>query len=149
MYRTLNKPLTDFNGVLVLGNNNQSDNPMVAVWFKGALLNDTNFRPHHWPNWNTGNVQHKVVRNYPKVPNEVELMSKSKFKQIAGIKNLVSQQIGYKLYKDPQIGDVLYMTYDTNHECFQESIRIGFIDRKTEIHIENPPYETVSNMEVA
>ena len=131
---TLNKPLTDFTGVLVLGNNNQSDNPMVAVWPKGALLNDTNARPHSWPNWNTETVPHKVVRNYPKVPGEVMVMSKSKLKQLAGINNLVSSQIGYKVYKNTNIGDVLYITYDTNHECFQESIRLGIIDRKTEIH---------------
>lgn len=131
-----NNPLTLFKGVLVLGNNNKSDNPMVAVYNKGAILNDIDVRPHFWPNWSTEDVDHKVVRNYPIAPNEIKLMSKSSLKQLAGIKNLVSSQVGYRLYKDTLIGDLLYITYDTNHDCFQEAMRCGFIDRKTFINLD-------------
>jgi len=129
------KPMTQFDGVLVLGNNNKSDNPMVAVYGKGAMLNDLNPRPHMWPNWTTDRVNHKVVRNYPMVPNEVELLSKSEFNTMAGI-TLKSSENGYRLFRNTLLGDVLYITYDENHACFQEAIRCGFIDRKQEMHID-------------
>jgi len=129
------KPMTLFTGVLVLGNNKKADNPMVAVYGKGAMLNDLDVKPHMWPNWTTDRVNHKVVRNYPVAPNEVELLSKSEFNAIAGI-TLKSSEHGYRLFRNTKLGDVLYITYDVNHACFLEAIRVGFIDKKTEMHID-------------
>jgi hypothetical protein len=137
MFKKYNSNLIPFDGTLVLGLSHKSSNPMVAVWSKGALLNDTDFREHHWPNWNTVDYRpKKLVRNYPKVPGEVQIISKSEMAQSMGIAKLNSNEIGYKLYKDTLIGDVLYITYDTNHACWQESIRLGIIDRKTLIHLD-------------
>ena len=132
--KTLDKPLVDFAGVLVLGLNGRADFTTVAVWWKGALLNDTNFREHSWPNWNTKTTDKPVIRHYPKVPGEVELMSKSEFKRLAGLMDLKSSQRGHKLYLDTLVGDVLYKTYDENKECFQESVRLGILDGHCEIH---------------
>ena len=136
MFRQYQSNLVSFDGILVLGNNHKSDNPMVAVWSKGALLNDTDFREHHWPNWNTQDYKpKKLVRLYPKVPGEVQIISKAEMAQAMGIDKLNSRQNGYKFYGNTPIGNVLYITYDTNHECWQESIRLGIIDRHTEIHL--------------
>lgn len=112
-----------------------SDNPLVAVWYKGIVANDKNHPGKQWPNWHTDALG-GATRFYPIAHNEVELMNKGQIKQMLGLENLVSNQGGYRLYKDTLIGDVLYITYDTNYESWLEAVRCGFIDRDTAIHLD-------------
>jgi hypothetical protein len=143
--------LTSFDGVLVLALNKASDNPMCAVWPQGANLNDEYFTPHVWPNWSStfdtqeGKVllwdeskqkNRQVIRHYAKVPGECVLMNKSELKTLMGITHLRSTNCGHRIFRDTPIGDVLYITYDTNADCFLEAISKGFIDKKCRINVD-------------
>ena len=153
--------LTSFDGVLVLALNKASDNPMCAVRPQGANLNDEYFVPHIWPNWSS-TVDHEgkvvlwdelkqrsrqVIRHYAKVPGECILMNKSELKTLMGIAHLRSSECGHRIFRDTPIGDVLYITYDTNEECFSEAIKLGFIDKKCRINVdaEQPKNDIISN----
>ena len=52
-----------------------------------------------------------------------------------GISHLNSTNCGHRTYKDTPIGDVLYITYDTNEDCFSEAMIKGFIDKKCRINL--------------
>jgi hypothetical protein len=124
---------------VVLGLNKKydtSDNPLVSVWYKGVLANCKNHPGKQWPNWHTDALE-GATRFYPIAHNEVELMNKGQIKQMLGIDNLKSNQNGYRLYKDTLIGDVLYITYDTNYDSWLEAVRCGIIDRDTSIHLDD------------
>ena len=136
---------------VILGLNKKydtSDNPLVAVWYRGIVANDKNHPPKQWPNWHTDNLG-GAVRFYPLAHNEVELMNKGQAKQMLGIANLIkgdliSNQNGYRFYKNTLIGDVLYITYDTNYDSWQEVVRCGFIDRDKCIHLEDKLQEAIN-----
>ncbi len=118
--------LYNFNGVIVLAPNNNKNNPDICfVWRKGGALNDRNFTEHHWP----GGYGKNKVRHYPHDALHPDFLTKGSVKKEMGVSNLVSQEIGHKIYKDTKIGDVLYLTYDTNIENMMEVLRVGFIDK--------------------
>jgi len=121
-----------FAGTVILGNNGRSDNPMVAVWNHGAIINVKRFKPFAW----TSPDGKDSVRIYCNAPFEVELISKAEAKQRMAIENLNSGRNGFKLYKGTPIGDVLYITYDTNQANWLDAVKNGFIDRGSQIHLE-------------
>ena len=123
-----------FDGTVVFGLNGKDSINAVMVYHKGAVLNDTDFRPHKWPNW--GDDPKTVVRHHIIASHEGQLMTKSEVCQLMGIKNLKSSQRGHRKFKNTLIGDVLYITYDTNRENWLEAHRVGFIDKKCKIDME-------------
>ena len=122
---------TLFKGTIVLGNNGSSNNPMVAVWRNGGFLNVKGAKPFRW----TRTDGKDAVRIYANAPYEVELISKSELMREMAVGRLASTQNGYKFYRNTAMGDVLYITYDTNQENWLDAVRHGFIDRAKQIHI--------------
>ncbi len=118
-----------FNGTVVFGLNNSDPMNAVAVYRKGIVLNDTNFKPHNWKN-GSGKSQ---VRNH--LIGEIEIMTKNEIASEMGIKKLKSSQNGYRKFLNTKIGDVLVITYDTNRTNWTEANQLGFIDRAKKIHI--------------
>ncbi len=118
-----------FNGTVVFGLNNSDPMNAVAVYRKGIVLNDTNFKPHNWKN-GSGKGQ---VRNYP--IGVIEMMTKNEIASEMGVKKLKSSQNGYRKFLNTKIGDVLVITYDTNRTNWTEANQLGFIDRAKKIHI--------------
>ena len=134
------KNLDRFKGTVVLGLNGDKDNHnAVAVWTLGAMLNEKSPEMHYWKSWDLKDLtpeffKKTVVRHYP--IGKPEIMSKSQLKKAIGISSLPSSQRGHKIYKDTNIGDVLYITYDTNAWAMQEAIDVGFIDKKCQIKLD-------------
>ncbi len=125
-----------------------SDNPLVAVWYKGILANCKNHPSKQWPNWHTDSLGGSI-RFYPIAHDEVELMNKGQAKQLLGINNLKSNQNGCRFYAGTQIGDVLYITYDTNHDSWMEAVRCGVIDRDKCIHLDDKLSTVKDSLNVA
>jgi|AntAceMinimDraft_5_1070358.scaffolds.fasta_scaffold236977_1 hypothetical protein len=123
------KEKTYFNGTVVFGLNNSDPMNIVAVYRKGIVLNDTNFRPHNWLNGSGKNQ----VRNY--LIGQSETMTKNEIASEMGISKLKSSQNGYRKFLNTKIGDVLVITYDTNRTNWTEANKLGFIDRAKKIHI--------------
>ena len=124
-----NNNLPYFSGTVALGLSHQSLNPMVAVWTRGIVLNDTAASPHQWPSPDGRDA----IANWP-VGHPI-LINKSVLADQMKIIKLNSQEIGYKLYRETGIGDVLYITYDDNQLNWFEAIRLNRIDRRTKIHL--------------
>ena len=133
------KTLDRFNGIVVLGLNGHKDNhDAVAVWELGAMLNEKNPTLHYWESWDKEHLDPlffstRVVRHYP--IGKPKIMSKAVLKNKLGIKNLSSTQRGHKYFKNTLMGDVLYITYDTNSDAWAEAVNVGFIDKKCKIAI--------------
>lgn len=137
-YNFLNKAKKGlYSGTIVLGNSKQSDNQNVAVWNNGAILNDINPVKHKWSKWVSNELldDADIVRVHFNSPKDVKIISKSELAQQMGIDKLSCYQIGYRYYKDTNIGDVLYISFDAHEENWTEAINIGFCDRHTQIHL--------------
>lgn len=130
--------VTIFHGTVIFGMNNDKNNPdVVAVYDKGMVLNDPITKHHPWPNSSTQSWKGAAtVRHYFVSPMlNKRIMRKSAAAKMLGISNLNSTQRGHKVYRDTPIGDVLYITCDTNLENWEEAQRIGFFDKHCQIHI--------------
>jgi hypothetical protein len=113
-----------FSGYIALGLNNHKDNTDLIIGYpNGGELNNTSVQPHNWP----GGNENFRARHYP--AGEPEFFTKAELKRMMGISNLVSQEVGHKLYKDTNIGDVLYLTYGTNIINMIETLHTKFIDK--------------------
>ena len=147
-------PSTDiFPGVVVFGNSMSSSNTTVAVYLKGAILNDMTPTRRLWPTdspgqfWDTHNVEGRAkggcsfqtpaglpVRIHLIEPESVIFMSKDEIKKQMGIKNLHSQQGGFRGFKNTLIGDVLYLTMEDNYSQWSASVSAGYIDKRHKIN---------------
>jgi hypothetical protein len=85
---------------------NSSDNPMVAVWYRGVIINceDKDYML----------VKNGKIKHYPFYTGtgSMELMNKGKVKRLLGIDHLNVKAGGYRFFVDTSIGDVLYMVPD-------------------------------------
>jgi hypothetical protein len=152
-------PSTDiFPGVVVFGNSMSSSNTTVAVYLKGAILNDMTPTRRLWPTdevnpitgqhfWDTHDVEGRIeygtsmqtpeglpVRIHLIEPESVIFMSKDEIKKQMGIKNLHSQQGGFRGFKNTLIGDVLYLTMEDNYSQWSASVSAGYIDKRHRIN---------------
>ena len=125
--------VTVFTGTVIFGLSSQGMSK-VAVYRSGMLLNFEYPNEHKWPG-NKWEHTGKIVRHRFIKPEEVEYMDKIEANALVDIpnasrnKDLKSTQRGHKFYKDTAIGDVLYITFDTNFENWQEANKIGFVDK--------------------
>jgi hypothetical protein len=132
MMKILKDKLDYFHGTVVFGLNKQDESKMVAVYRKGAMLNDKNFPKFTWSE-KTYDKEH--VRIHFIAPNEVEMLTKSEIKKEMDVSNLKSQQSGFKIYEDTPIGDVLYITCETYRQNWKDAIQQGFFDKARGINL--------------
>jgi hypothetical protein len=130
-----NDEVTVFTGTVIFGLSSQGMSK-CAVYPSGMLLDFVDPEKHHWPG-NKWEHTGKVVRHRFTKPEEVVYRDKAELSKILGLsklgkfktEDLKSSQRGHKFYKDTDIGDVLYITFDTNFENWQEAIKVGFVDK--------------------
>ena len=122
--------LDRFDGTVVFGLSKQDTSKMVAVYRKGAVLNDKQFKAFNWTQ--AADIKSQV-RNY--FVGSPEMMTKSEIKKEMNISNLTSSQKGHSTkYKDTPIGDVLYVTYGTYRKNWTDAIQQGFFDKACSIY---------------
>jgi len=131
---TLSNELYHFTGPVVFGLSKQDGQKTVAVFRKGALLNDKNFPKFDWPD-SIGKEDN--IRHYWVAPHEAELMTQGEIKKEMNISNLKSDQLGWKIYYDTPIGDVLYITCGTYRRNWLASVQQGFFDKSRGINPDN------------